>query len=316
MELHHQPPWPLNHEVVFGRPLTKRSLRLDDDPPTVVVAACYSKRKRQDTQVLHPEVVNRLREWLKTKKDIGVDDLLFPVSAKVSGGTERRTSKMMRHDLKMAREKWIGEAATPQDRKVRGESDMLEYQDDEGLFADFHSNRHTFITNLERAGVSPRTAQTLARHCDIRLTMGIYTHIGLHDQTTAIESLPAPPSLNSHNLSETAELRATGTDDAQPAAKKVPTMVPRGAENGAIRLAPIVCEVAPNCTDGRVWRERKVSKEDRPKALAARTLRTALPNRASHCITGDGAKTQVHPTGLEPVTFGSVGRSLFRNTRV
>ena len=23
MELHHQPPWPLNHEVVFGRPLKK-----------------------------------------------------------------------------------------------------------------------------------------------------------------------------------------------------------------------------------------------------------------------------------------------------
>ena len=26
--------------------------------------------------------------------------------------------------------------------------------------------------------------------------MGIYTHIGLHDQTTAIERLPAPPSGN------------------------------------------------------------------------------------------------------------------------
>ena len=66
------------------------------------------------------------------------------------------------------------------------------YQDSAGKFADFHSNRHTFITNLEHAGVSPRTAQTLARHCDIRLTMGVYTHIGLHDQRTAIELLPPP----------------------------------------------------------------------------------------------------------------------------
>ncbi len=37
--------------------LTKRSIRLDADPPTVTVAAAYSKRKRQDTQVLHPVVV-------------------------------------------------------------------------------------------------------------------------------------------------------------------------------------------------------------------------------------------------------------------
>ncbi len=150
----------------------------------------------------------------------------------------------------MARKKWIGEATTPEDRKVREESDVLEYQDDAGLFADFHSNRHTFITNLERAGVSPRTAQTLARHCDIRLTMGVYTHIGLHDQTTAIESLPAPPSLDPRKAPEAAELRATGTDDAQLVAKKVPTVVPRGAENGAIRLrAKRVCRVAPDCTD-------------------------------------------------------------------
>jgi integrase len=105
--------WTAYRKAEIGS-LTKRSLRLDDSPPTVT--ACYSKRKRQDTQVLHPEVANRLREWLKTKK----------------------------------------------------ESDVLEYQDDEGLFADFHSNRHTFITNRERAGVSPQTAQTLARHCDSR----------------------------------------------------------------------------------------------------------------------------------------------------
>jgi hypothetical protein len=26
--------------------------------------------------------------------------------------------------------------------------------------------------------------------------MGVYTHIGLHDQTSAIESLPAPPELS------------------------------------------------------------------------------------------------------------------------
>ena len=41
----------------------------------------------------------------------------------------------------------------------------------------------------------PRMAQTLARHSDIRLTLGIYTHLQLHDQTAAIASLPAPPAV-------------------------------------------------------------------------------------------------------------------------
>jgi len=39
-------------------------------------------------------------------------------------------------------------------------------------------------------------AQTLARHSDIRLTLGVYTHVELHDQTAAIHSLPAPPAAN------------------------------------------------------------------------------------------------------------------------
>jgi len=175
--------------------LTKRSLRLDDDPPTITVAAAYSKRKRQDTQVLHRVVVERLREWLEDKRALAADALLFPVSAKIPGGVDRRTSKMMRADLKAARKKWIAAAKTPEEKAEREQSDFHKYQNDLGLFADFHSNRHTFITNLEHVGVTPGKAQSLARHCDIRLTMGVYTHIGLNDQKTAIELLPPPPVL-------------------------------------------------------------------------------------------------------------------------
>jgi len=56
-----------------------------------------------------------------------------------------------------------------------------------------HSCRHLFITSLERAGISPKMAQTLARHSDIRLTLGVYTHVELDDQTAAIGALPVPP---------------------------------------------------------------------------------------------------------------------------
>ena len=144
----------------------------------------YSKRRRVDTQVLHPEIVRRLKAWLKTKT-VAADALLFPVSAKVPGGTERRTADMMRADLLVAKRKWIDEVDDEAERRRRRKSDFLEYEDDNNRFADFQpraaagggatarrfdpapsgsSNRppglharHTFITNLKRAGVSPRT---------------------------------------------------------------------------------------------------------------------------------------------------------------
>jgi len=102
----------------------------------------------------------------------------------------------MKHDLEAARCAWIDEARTPKERANREGMDFLRYCDGAGRFADFHSHRHTFITSLERAGISPKMAQTLARHSDIRLTMGIYTRVGLNDQTAAIRSLPPPPKRN------------------------------------------------------------------------------------------------------------------------
>jgi len=38
-----------------------------------------------------------------------------------------------------------------------------------------------FIINLSKAGVSPKTDQTLARHSDINLTMNTYTMLGVYD---------------------------------------------------------------------------------------------------------------------------------------
>jgi integrase len=293
--------------------LTKRSLQLDADPPTVTVAAAYSKRKRQDTQVLHPEVAKRLRAWLASKPGLAADELLFPVSAKIPGAPERRTSKMMKADLAAAREKWIKKAETDDERERREESDFLCYQDENGLFADFHSNRHTFITNLERAGVSPRTAQSLARHSDIRLTMGVYTHIGLCDQTTAIESLPAPPTFDP-NQKDAAALRATGTDGrtrtmnmVQDDAKKVPSVVPSGAEIGAKRLALKTRDFAPTCTLRAESNAIEGAKSRRRKPATGGEL-CADPRRdASLCIADSTRRHEVRPTGFEPVTLGSEG---------
>ena len=193
--------------------LTLRSFRLDDDPPTATVAASYSKHRQEDTQVLHPEVVRQLKDWLATKKRLTPDQPLFPVSGRVPGVWERKTSKMIERDLMAARDKWLDEAKKNDDELNRRlKSDFLCFCNHDGLYADFHSLRHWFITGLARAGVKPKMAQMLARHSDVRLTLGVYTHVELSDRCAAIESLPAPPRGRANQMCEPRELRLTGTD--------------------------------------------------------------------------------------------------------
>ena len=86
----------------------------------------------------------------------------------------------------------------------------IPYVDENGLYADFHALRHTFITNIVKAGVNPKTAQSLARHSSIDLTMNVYTSLTVNDQASALESLPAVPNLG-----------------GKVGQKTVPTMVPK-----------------------------------------------------------------------------------------
>ncbi len=58
------------------------------------------------------------------------------------------------------------------------------------------ANRHTFISNLAKSGVSPKVAQAMARHSDINLTMNVYSHVKMDEQTAAISVLPSPPKPN------------------------------------------------------------------------------------------------------------------------
>jgi len=152
--------------------ITLKSLDLDAEHPTLRVKAGDSKHRKDDVVPLHPVVVERLKQWIATKGTIDPDKPLFALRS--PGGWLRRTSKMMRMDLERA---------------------GIPYQNEAGLYADFHSNRHTFISNLARANVSPKLAQSLARHGDVNLTMNIYTHVDTSDQSEAVSKLPAPPEL-------------------------------------------------------------------------------------------------------------------------
>ncbi len=80
-------------------------------------------------------------------------------------------------------------------RKKAEETSFLCFVDAQGRYADFHSLRKTFITDLSKSGVSPKMAQSLARHSDINLTMNVYTDVVLEDQAIAIELLPELPTI-------------------------------------------------------------------------------------------------------------------------
>jgi len=71
---------------------------------------------------------------------------------------------------------------------------------DRGDYADFHALRHTFITNMIKSGINPKTAQSLARHSTIDLTMNLYTKLTISDQAAAITALPALKSQNNQGI--------------------------------------------------------------------------------------------------------------------
>jgi integrase len=182
--------------------LTPSSFDLDGNSPEVVVAAAYSKRRREDRVPLHPELVGVLRDWLRGK---------VPGSLLWGGNWAKLTkaSKLFKADLELTRTAWVQEAENPEEREKREKTSFLLYQDSEGRYADFHSLRHTFISNLVRTGATPKVAQELARHSTITLTMDRYAHAELHHITAAVGNLPSLPS---EPEKAGQKMKATGTD--------------------------------------------------------------------------------------------------------
>jgi len=175
--------------------LTLKSFDLEAEIPCLKVEAAYSKRRKPESLPLHVTVVARLKVWLASR-NLSANDPLFEL--RQSKGHWRKTAKMMRKDLEAARKKWLSESRDAQEKAKRKESDFLTYCDANGLFADFHANRHTFITKLGRSGVSLMTAQKLARHSDPRLTANVYNHLEEDEKATAIGKLGGVRSYGEH----------------------------------------------------------------------------------------------------------------------
>ena len=200
------------------RSLTPESFDLDNDPPTITVDAGNSKRRRLDVQPIRRDLAELLRPWLATK----------PRGERVFGKLPEATARMLRSDLSAARCHWIDAATDPIERQRREDSDFLRYHDRDGRVADFHSTRHTYISDIVAGNASVKVAQELARHSTSRLTVDRYAHARLHDVASALDALPA---VVGGDPSMPATLEATGTDDvATPDPKRAAQLAQRQAQ--------------------------------------------------------------------------------------
>ena len=130
---------------------------------TVTIQAAYSKNKRTDVIPISQALANTLEPWLKTKK---------PKTKLWSGAYHRgQLGKLLKIDMLRARELYISQASTEEEVKKRQADDFLRWQDSSGLFADFHSQRATFITNLASLTPNIKEVQELARHQNALTTL-------------------------------------------------------------------------------------------------------------------------------------------------
>lgn len=180
--------------------LTRGSFALDGDKPSVIVEASYSKHRRRDTLALRPDTAAELRELLAHK---------LPSTTAFAMPPNYDTADMIRGDLADARQAWLNDAATDQQREERSKTWFLKYADAAGRVADFHALRHTAGSLLAASGAHPKVAQSVMRHSDVNLTLSRYSHVYAGQEADAVAALPdlnAAPRRNS--------AKATGTYNA------------------------------------------------------------------------------------------------------
>ncbi len=109
------------------------------------------------------------------------------------------------------------------------------------------------ITLLVQGGATVKAAQELARHSTPSLTLGVYTKLGVHDLTVALENLP-----DLRPVSEPPEqLLATGTDSGEGigAGATAPPLKPQQLARETTRAAAASCDLAGG--GSRAVREHK-----------------------------------------------------------
>lgn len=188
------------------RSLTRDSFTFDNGEATVTVQAGYSKRRQHETMPLRDDLVEILRPLLSRK---------LPSAPAFTLPNATNVARMLRDDLKAARAAWLAQAKNVADRQDRERQSFLVYRDDADRVTDFHSLRGAFISMMLASGIDAKTAQSLARHSDPRLTFNTYGRTLRGSERAAIDGLP------SFDVPETTKAAATGTDGDDDAAARL-----------------------------------------------------------------------------------------------
>ncbi|MDR3235008.1 MAG: site-specific integrase [Planctomycetaceae bacterium] len=132
------------------------------------VEAARTKNKKPDILPLHPDIANRLKEYIG-QRNIQPAERIFYYSI-------YSLLKSFKADLAAA---------------------GIEQKSPDGRSLDVHSLRKTFGTMLARAGVPLTTTQRLMRHSSPELTAKLYIDVDPLDLQQAVGKLPMLPSLPS-----------------------------------------------------------------------------------------------------------------------
>ena len=234
--------------------LTASHFDLTANPPTMTVEAGYSKRRRRDTLPVHPLLAETLaKRFAQRNRDFVPIALSFEAARK-------KTSSGQRTATSNAEKLWPGAWAKNRHGAEMIRHDLqaagLPYEDERGDVFDFHALRGQFITQLGRSGVSLVEAQKLARHCDPKLTANHYTHLSLHDLTSAVSRLAAPRTTERDREA----MKGTGTDDFTG-----PPTGPKLAQTGANRGESLT--TAENSSVAKFDAKRRPPEMQKPRKI-------------------------------------------------
>ncbi len=168
--------------------LQRGDFALDAERPRVVVRAVTTKNHKQAIIPLHWALVAELRAHLSN----------------VPAGS----SMPLFADLMPTMDEFRADLAKAE----------IPFIDESGRRADFHSLRHTFCTNLQRAGVNQRVLMELMRHSDRRLSDRVYTDAALLGTNEAVQKLAGFVGENDTQI-DTQNLGADGLFVSQPVTK-------------------------------------------------------------------------------------------------
>ena len=174
------------------------------------------------------------------------------------------------------------------------------YETEAGVL-DFHALRGTFATLMSKSGVSPKAAQELMRHSDIRLTMQTYTSYQIRDVSNDLDKLPPIPWASPITLSATGTEPTTSRPVVVPPKALVTTTDATATDRRAANL--VVPMVVPAPSEIRVSQRESCSLTGQAHAPATKTKNPQFLRGTEGFCESVIVDEEEPPLGFEPRTY-------------